>query len=278
MTDEQTFERCVAESVRSIGPVSASDGAHELTLSRVRRSRQDPRWLALIKEPPMRSNSQPVVGSPTVRVMAILAATVVLALTLAAAGAGAQRLFASNGPLVVAADGSGDFATIGDAVAVADDGDTIKVRPGTYVEAVVIESDVALEGEGEREAIVIQAPDDGPSWDTRFPWIGEKPFAIVLAGSSGSVSDLSLIGEDSRLFVDGGDATVTRVMFDEVGTPPAGAGTAVTRALVVTGGADADVHDNDFVGGNGVNVFDLSLIHISEPTRRATISRMPSSA
>ncbi len=101
MTDEQTFERNVAESVRSIGPVAPSDGAHELTISLVRRNRQDPAWLALIKESPMRTNNHLAVGSPTVRVVAIMAATMLLALALAAAGAGVQRLVAADGPLVV---------------------------------------------------------------------------------------------------------------------------------------------------------------------------------
>ena len=212
----------------------------------------------------MRSNSHTAVGSPAVRVVAIMAATVLLALTLAAVGAGVQRLIAADGPLVVDGDGGGTHETIAAAVAAAADGDEIVVKPGTYVEAVVIDKDITLRGDGAREDIVIQAPEDGPEWDTKFGFIGDKPYAIVLADSEGSVSGLTLSGEDSRLFVDGGDASVTGLLFDQVGTPHAGGGVAVARAIVVTGGASVDIRANDFVGGDGINVFDYSVAQIED--------------
>ena len=117
MNDQYDFERIVADTVRSIGPIAPADGTHDQILTRVRRTRQDPAWLALAKEPPMRSNSQAVVGSPTMRVAAIVVATLLLAATLAAAGAGAQRLLAADSHIVVAHDGSGDHTTIAAAVA-----------------------------------------------------------------------------------------------------------------------------------------------------------------
>ncbi|MFV2064668.1 MAG: hypothetical protein ACC726_14335, partial [Chloroflexota bacterium] len=50
---------------------------------------------------------------------------------------------ASNGTeYTVAADGSGDFGTIAEAVAAAVDGDTVLVQPGTYTEAIVIDKDI----------------------------------------------------------------------------------------------------------------------------------------
>ena len=262
MNEHVDFERLVAGHIAEEGATPPSDAFYDELFSRAGGSGQRPEWLALIKEPPMRTNNHLAVGSPTVRVMAILVATMLLALALAVAGAGAQQLLASNGPIVVAADGSGDFATIGEAVAAADDGDLVKVRPGTYVEAVVIDGDISLEGDGEREDVIIRAPDDGPEWDTKFPFIGDKPYAVVLAGSDASVSGLTLSVEDSRLCLDGGTATVTDMLFDEVGTPPASAGTAIARAIVVTGGADADIVDNEFVGGTGINVFEYSVARI----------------
>ena len=59
------------------------------------------------------------------------------------AGAGATH--------VVAVDGSGDFSTITEAVLAAVEGDTVLVRPGNYVEAIVIEKNITLEGDGPRE-------------------------------------------------------------------------------------------------------------------------------
>lgn len=212
----------------------------------------------------MRTNNHLAVGSPSVRIAAIAAATLMLAVVLAAAGAGAARLLAASGPIVVAQDGSGTVETITEAVAMAEDGGEIRVRPGTYVEAVVIDKDISLSGDGEREDIVISAPEDGPLWDTKFPFLNERPYALVMAGTDGSVSDLTLSGQDSRLFVDGGVAEVTGVLFDEVGRPPVGPGTAIARALIVTGGANAVIRDNDFIGGNGVNVFEYAIAHIED--------------
>ena len=80
------------------------------------RIRPRPRWLALIKEPPMRYSSRVAVGSPTVRLVTIAALTLVLLMaSLAAVGIGA-RVFAAdakvapfgparNGPLLYSAGG-----------------------------------------------------------------------------------------------------------------------------------------------------------------------------
>lgn len=159
MNDQYDFERIVADTVRSIGPIAPADGTHDQILTRVRRTRQDPAWLALAKEPPMRSNSQAVVGSPTMRVAAIVVATLLLAATLAAAGA--QRLLAADSHIVVAHDGSGDHSTISAAVAAAVDGDEIVVRPGTYAESVAIDKSITLRGDGDRDSVIVAFPTDG---------------------------------------------------------------------------------------------------------------------
>ena len=59
---------------------------------------------------------------------------------------------------VVAGDGSGDFTTITEAVAAAAEGDTVLVKPGTYAEALVIEKDITVQGDGPREEIVVTFP------------------------------------------------------------------------------------------------------------------------
>ena len=60
--------------------------------------------------------------------------------------------------IVVAQDGSGDFTTISEAVAVAQDGDTVQVQPGTYAEQVTITRDITLQGDGDDRALVVIAP------------------------------------------------------------------------------------------------------------------------
>ena len=55
----------------------------------------------------------------------------------------------SLGPVLrVAADGSEEYHTIGDAMAVAITGDTVRVGPGTYRESVALKSGIVLEGSG----------------------------------------------------------------------------------------------------------------------------------
>ena len=52
--------------------------------------------------------------------------------------------------------GSGGYATVGEAVALALDGDTVLVRPGTYREQVIITRAITLMGDGDRGDIVIE--------------------------------------------------------------------------------------------------------------------------
>ena len=58
--------------------------------------------------------------------------------------------------LVVDASGAGDHVEIDDAVAVAEDGDVVFVRPGTYRRPVVVDRAVELQGDGPLEAIVLE--------------------------------------------------------------------------------------------------------------------------
>jgi parallel beta-helix repeat protein len=63
---------------------------------------------------------------------------------------------ASPRELVVDPAEDGAFREIDDAVAVAEDGDTIRVRPGTYGTPVVVDRAVTILGDGPREAIVLE--------------------------------------------------------------------------------------------------------------------------
>ena len=80
---------------------------------------------------------------------AIVAAVAVLAI-------GVNVATPEKGPFDAGADpplrvgGGGDFATIGEAVAAARDGDTILVAPGTYDESVTVTKDITIRGDGDR--------------------------------------------------------------------------------------------------------------------------------
>ena len=73
---DRSFERWVAARSPTRAPRRPPDRASTTTSSPRRAGmRPSPRWLALIKEPPMRISSRVAVGSPTARLAAILAAT-----------------------------------------------------------------------------------------------------------------------------------------------------------------------------------------------------------
>ena len=132
----------------------------------------------------MRTNDHLAVGSPTVRVAAVLVATMLLAVALAAAGVAGQRLLAASHTIVVAQDGSGDYATIGEAVDAADDGHTILVRPGSYAERVaVVGKDLVIRGDGDREAVVIEAIETS-----------DETWSVLLQNTTTRLANLTVTG------------------------------------------------------------------------------------
>jgi hypothetical protein len=82
MNDSNDFERFVADQFARErgGPAPSDETIHDL-LTKASHARQRPRWLAILKEPPMRHASRVVVGSPTARVSAFVAVTLLLALS-----------------------------------------------------------------------------------------------------------------------------------------------------------------------------------------------------
>jgi parallel beta-helix repeat protein len=262
MTDNNAFERFVAGCLADDGSGTAqAERVAALIDERMGQQRQWPRWLALLKEPPMRSNSHIAVGSPTARFAAIAVATILTITMLAGAGIAGARLLAAEGAIIVAQDGSGTVETITQAVSMADDGDTIRIRPGTYVEAVTIDKDLTIEGGGPRHEIILMAPEGGPSHDVRFRWGGRNtPFALLLREADATISDLTLRGERARLIADGGSPLLEDLTFDEVSTPFRG--TFVAGAIVIHGGAEATVRESEFSGGGPLHVFESSHVLI----------------
>ena len=86
MNDQQIFEREVETWIAAEASMSPPDQTLSDILVATGRKRPLPRWLALIKEPPMRISSNLAIGSPMGRVAAIMVATLLLALTVAGAG------------------------------------------------------------------------------------------------------------------------------------------------------------------------------------------------
>ena len=118
---------------------------------------------------------------------------------------------------VVATDGSGDFSTITEAVAAAAEGDTVRVRPGSYVEAIIIDKDITLAGDGAREDIVISAPEDGPT--TYYDAVGiyqfDPAYILLVADSQAEVRGLTFTGAEAAVVVEAGSPTLTDLVFAE---------------------------------------------------------------
>jgi hypothetical protein len=92
MSDDARLARIFSDALAESAPGRASDRLRTEIKSTMSRTRPRPRWLALLKEPPMRTTSGVAVGSPTLRLASIMAATIALLLAAAAVTAGGATL------------------------------------------------------------------------------------------------------------------------------------------------------------------------------------------
>jgi hypothetical protein len=251
MNDRIDFERLVNGRFAREHDVRPPDRAVDEILTHVSRARPLPRWLALIKEPSMRYSSSLAVGSPIARVLAILAATLLLVALVTAAGAGAARLLAADDQLVVDASGGGTHTTIADALADSEDGDTILVRPGAYTEAVIIDKDITLTGDGPVDEIVISAPADGAIFGD--PEVDSHFYALLVEGSDAAVSNLTLRGERSALVVNGGAPVLSGLVFDHVNNEDRSVDDQ-RQAVVFTDGSTGTLRDSTFIDSDDLHV------------------------
>lgn len=161
----------------------------------------------------------------------------------------------------VAADGSGEFASIGAAVAAANDGDTIVVRPGTYTESVTVDKDLTIMGDPDGTRSIVRIPADG------VPRVREEaPFAFRVKDADADIGHFTIQGpsEVTSIIIDGGDVTIHDIV-DDVDARVVRKGTSffawidgdttgtirdnVTSAsLLIAGDAKPDVLDNR-IGG-----------------------------
>jgi parallel beta-helix repeat protein len=186
---------------------------------------------------------------------AITAALAILALSVSVTVSDPAPPDATAGAThVVALDGSGGFATIQAAVDAAAHGDTVLVRPGTYIEAIVVAKDLTLSGDGPRGDIVITAPEDGPSWAVDFRGM-QDPYAIVVDHADVTLSGLTFRGERARIFIDGGSSALEGLYLDSVGLRFTGRG-AVTGAVVINGDTTAEVRDTIVQSGGAISAYD----------------------
>jgi parallel beta-helix repeat protein len=247
MNGRDGFDQLLLDVLTEDAPRVTPDRLVPETLRSLRDVRRRPRWLANLKEPPMRISSVVAAGSPTARLAALGAATILLVvLTTGVVVAGAS-LLAGDGPLVVDQDDPNAYQTISDAVAAAVDGDTILVRPGTYPESIAISSDITIQGDGERGSVVVQFAGDGPAHVEEGIFF---TYGILLEDSSAHVANVTIHGPADRpsgtmsgVYVEGGAPVVEDVDIVLPGDRWNYAGGAYFRrsAIRVSGGSSATI-------------------------------------
>ncbi|MGD8684056.1 MAG: right-handed parallel beta-helix repeat-containing protein [Chloroflexota bacterium] len=126
--------------------------------------------------------------------------------TLTTAGASAQD---GGDTITVGLDDSADYASIREAIAAADDGDTVLLSPGTYEEGFLIDKAITLAGDGPREAIVI-APAAGTEAMHEAPWGETIPVGVYVSEADATLAHLTLAvgGEYLGLLLEGGSPLI----------------------------------------------------------------------
>jgi len=257
MSTEERFDRLLSELLDEDAPTRAPDRLLPETQRALRHVHRWPRWLALLKEPPMRISSRVAVGSPMARVAAIAVATLLLAVMATGAVIGGSQLLAGPGIIVVAQDGSGDYQTITEAVEAAEDGHTILLQPGTYTEAITISDDLLLTSDAEDPSqVVIQAPPDGPTF---FAGGWQMPYSLLLVDTDSTVSGLTIRGPESSVIVHGGAPMLEGLVLDRVGCSH---GSELDcdggESVLIQAGSRATLTGNALLGGGSIGVFDAS--------------------
>jgi parallel beta-helix repeat protein len=255
MTERDQFDELLLDVLSEDAPRVAPERLVPETLRALRDVRRRPRWLVYLKEPPMRVSSVVAAGSPAARLAALAAATILLiALASGAVVAGAS-LLAGEGPLIVDRADPDAYQTISEAVAAAEDGDTVLIRPGVYPESIAIRSDITVQGDGARADVVIEFAADGPG----HLEAGESfAYGILLEDSDARVSNLTIRGplDDgtdppvSAVYIVGGAPVVEDIDIVLAGDHWIYSGGRYYRrsAVRVTGGSTATIRGSSWDG------------------------------
>ena len=122
MTSEPILDRRLRELMAELAAPGDTSAAIDNVLSVTRPLRPEPRWLVFLKEPPMRTSSVLVAGSPPMRTGLILAIIAILVAAAATVAVGALVLRPAPLPLAYGPAGNGVMAA-------AVNGDIVTVDP-----------------------------------------------------------------------------------------------------------------------------------------------------
>jgi hypothetical protein len=103
MNDDRVLERQVVQLFHETAPFGPPDDLLANVITTASRRRRRPRWLALLKEPPMRISSHVAVGSPAARLSAIVLVSLLMVVLATGAVVAAASLLPSPEQVLVAA-------------------------------------------------------------------------------------------------------------------------------------------------------------------------------
>jgi hypothetical protein len=180
-------------------------------------------------------------------------------LAIGLVGSASASVQAQGGDTItVAPDGSGDHASIREAVAAARDSDIVLLSPGRYEEGFLIDKPITLAGSGSRDEVVIDpAPGGELTWDA--PWGEQVPTAAQIIDADAVIEHLSFesSGDQIGLLLDGGAPTLRDVSISGndivmVGGEPVFRDARIDTYFAVRG-ASPTVEDSEIVGHASVD-------------------------
>ncbi|HET8899662.1 MAG TPA: right-handed parallel beta-helix repeat-containing protein [Rhodanobacteraceae bacterium] len=183
-----------------------------------------------------------------------------------AAAAATRYVDAVNGSDGGTCSSSPGCQTIGYAMGQAANGDVLQLAPGTYVEQVVVNKNVTIQGGGSAQTIV-QAPATLAINTAVTPGSGQQQTAIVYVapGMSAALSDLAVVGPGAStcgsigygVFADAADLSVSNVHVGSVRDEPL-SGCQNGRGIGYRNGATGTVQDSsiDDFQKTGIVIYD----------------------
>lgn len=198
---------------------------------------------------------QGVMATPIALVALVLALVVLGAGAWLAVGAGRDLLGGSDGPqplrpieqtgpnrAIVVDPVNGHFASLAEAVAEAQPGDRIELHPGTYQAEVIIDKDIAIEGVGARDEIIVEPlplAEGERLTDRRRVLFRIDHAAAILRG-------FTLLGSDhgTAVLIDGGAPTLEDLLIDPAGDMATSGPNQPREAMEVRDGGSPTIRDS----------------------------------
>ena len=166
---------------------------------------------------------------------------------------------AAPGPkvIVLSPDGTGDAVSLSAAVDRARDGDIIRLRPGTYIDSVLVDKDITIEGAGPRGGVVVVASETLPASSGELAdgaQLSQAPYAFAFVESAATIRGLTIQApEVSRaVLVIGGEPTLDDLSIRLEGSFEGWEGglSDPHTAIHFAAGAGGELRDSDIESGS----------------------------